>query len=149
MALSRLIRATIIRRNSAPVAIAGASGFSLATRLAVTDDVSDGAIGPTLAEISGIEITGTILIKNVTEQATLNQLLAVAADQLLLQYKVEGGTSRERKINNVRFLGMGPVSFPSGRAEGETSVIEILWRALAAISDTTPADMMSVGAPAA
>lgn len=145
MAYSRVVKVTGAVRGTS-TDIPNVVGFSITTTVDfVTGPIADGALGPTVVDGTGFNVTGEIRVSDYTQASALK---GHTAEILKLDYQVQGGTSRRRTLDKVQFLDQQPLRIDSRTSQNATSpVYAVAFRGVIGASDTQLSDFMSVGNP--
>lgn len=144
MAYSRPVKVTGAVRGLS-TDIPNVVGFSITTTVDfVSGPPTDGALGPTVVDGTGFNVTGEIRVSDYT---LADALKGHTAEVLKLDYLVHGGTSRRRTLDTVQFLDQQPLRIESRTSQGATTpVYAVAFRGVIGAADTSLSDFMSVGA---
>lgn len=120
--------------GATPTAIDGVQAFSWRHEYEVLSSKSDGALGFTSHDLVGMKSSGTIIVENVIQVATI---IAAAQGQLIYKYRVAAGGYKKRTYDKVSYNRLGPVEFQSEPGGGTIRGYAIGWNGLFAAADAT------------
>lgn len=121
--------------------ITGITKFTVRNRLTYSRGRSDTDIGPTSADMNGIETTVTL---ECDSDAEITALSNQTAEQLVVKYSVQGGTARKRTFDSVQFGPIQRVSIPQNPGQGNTVRYQMTGRGVFVAADDEFGDHQAV-----